>query len=192
MVWEENEEERERERHDYSSSVCLLFYPSVYLADFPDLVEHSVGPTRGQRSIDRIFSNLDATVSGTVPPLENNGVAGETSKKSDHKIAFVQSSLLKVRAFEMLKYSYMYYNIDSELEYGRWLADQDWTGVLTANGSDDKVDEYQRLVTGALDHHFPLVTVKQKSTDPPWYDTKIRKPMAQKKGIYRREGHSPK
>ena len=34
------------------------------LEDFPDLEEHDVGNTRGDHSIDRIFSNLKVSVSG--------------------------------------------------------------------------------------------------------------------------------
>ena len=42
------------------------------LIDFPDLKESAVGPMRGARTIDRIFSNLTdhAVGCGTVPPLE--------------------------------------------------------------------------------------------------------------------------
>ena len=40
-----------------------------HLADFPDLMEHPVGVTRGQRCIDRIFTNIPGVVEeGTVPP----------------------------------------------------------------------------------------------------------------------------
>ena len=48
------------------------------------------------------------------------------------------------------------------------------------------------MVVGALEEFFSLVSVKRKSTDPPWYNKKIRKRITQKKGIYRREGRSPK
>ena len=40
--------------------------------------------------------------------------------------------------------------------------------------------------------YFPLIKVKRKLTDPPWFNWKIRKRMAQKKGIHRQEGRSPK
>ena len=42
------------------------------LQEFPDLVEADVGPTRGDRCLDRMFTNFSRAVkaSGTVPPLE--------------------------------------------------------------------------------------------------------------------------
>ena len=140
-----------------------------HLHDFPDLIEHHVGPTRGDRSIDRIFSNLRVAVSGTVPPLETDLIDG-VSKKSDHKVAFVQSELDRVQEYEMLNYRYRFYNAESELQYGKWLGEQDWSDLMSAEGSEEKTNVYQDMVVGALERFFPLVTVRRKSTDPPWYN----------------------
>ena len=54
------------------------------LQDFPDLLEAPVGETRGDRSIDRVFLNMELRESGTVPPLETDADA-ETGlrRKSD-------------------------------------------------------------------------------------------------------------
>ena len=43
--------------------------------NFPDISEVMVGPTRGSRSIDRIFSNVGRSLveSGTLLPLETGG-----------------------------------------------------------------------------------------------------------------------
>ena len=48
------------------------------------------------------------------------------------------------------------------------------------------VELNQREVVGAMERLFPLVTVRRKSTDPPWYNWKVRKRIAQKRGVYRR------
>ena len=45
---------------------------------------------------------------------------------------------------------------------------------------------------GAQERIFPQVTVMRRSTDPPWYNHRIRKKIRQKKGIYKREGRSEK
>ena len=37
-----------------------------------------------------------------------------------------------------------------------------------------------------------LITVRKKSTDCPWINNRIRKLVRRRKGIYRREGRSPK
>ena len=46
---------------------------AAHLADFPDLEEYQVGPTRAGHSIDKIFSNMGCPDDvGTVPPLETD------------------------------------------------------------------------------------------------------------------------
>ena len=49
-------------------------------------------------------------------------------------MAFVQSSVDKVPAFEMMEYKYRYYNEDSVQAYGKWLAGHDWSDLLRASG----------------------------------------------------------
>ena len=53
------------------------------LQDFQDITEVDVGPTRGDRCLDRIFCNVAQSIkeSGTVPPLESD------HSKSDHKLS---------------------------------------------------------------------------------------------------------
>ena len=64
--------------------------------------------------------------------------------------------------------------------------------LLSAEGSNKKTEIYQREIVAAQERYFPLITVRRRSTDPPWYNWKIRKRIAQKKGVYRREGKSAK
>ena len=138
-----------------------------YLSDHPELLEHSVGNTRGTHCIDRIFSNLSVTVSGTVPPLETDRTEGTSPKKSDHMVAFIQSSVQKVAAYKMMDYTYRYYNPESEDAFGSWIASVDWSDLLATDGSNEKAEYYQREVNAAMERFFPLVTVRRKSTDPP-------------------------
>ena len=92
----------------------------------------------------------------------------------------------------MLKYTYRYYNPESEAQFGAWLASMSWSGLLAADSSNSKADIYQREVTDALENFFPLITVRRKASDPAWYNRTIKKKMAQKMSIYKREGRSPK
>ena len=79
------------------------------MANFPDLLEARVGPTRGDRHLDRLFSNMDISCAGTVPPLETEGEA----RQSDHRIAFVEATLERKKAYEWVTYSYRHYDDDS-------------------------------------------------------------------------------
>ena len=62
-------------------------------------------------------------------------------------------------------------------------------GEPTSNG---KAEIYQREVVGAMEACFPLITVKRKSTDPPWINGAIRRKLQKRRGVYRREGRASK
>ena len=119
------------------------------LADFHDLTEAPVGPTRSGRSIDRIFTNFEDHIhdAGTVPPLETDDAQ---AKKSDHRVAFVRAALPRVVEVKWLNYSYRYYNEDSARLFGGWLASKRWTDLQAAPTSNTKAEVYQRDVVGAL------------------------------------------
>ena len=81
------------------------------LVDFPDIHEHVSGSTRGDRCIDRSFSNLPGvSVAGTLPPLETDYDRENAARRSDHKVAFFQASIPRVQAYSVLTYQYRYYN----------------------------------------------------------------------------------
>ena len=127
------------------------------MADFPDLEEADVGPTRGSRSIDRTFTNFSGSVraAGTVPPLET-----EDSRRSDHKIAFVEAALERAQAFKWITYSYRYYNQQSADLFGDWVVANDWESVIWAPDSNSKAAAYQGEVNDAIERFFPLQTTK--------------------------------
>ena len=158
------------------------------LRDYADITEEAVGPTRGSRCIDRVFTNFVGHVRarGTLPPLESD--CG--SKKRDHLIAFVEASLPKKEAYKVLKYTYRYYNEDSAKKFTAWAVGQDWEEVLCAVGSNAKAEAYQRMIEGAMDSYFPTITTVRKSTDPPWVNGAVKKRVKQRRSIYRKEGRS--
>ena len=159
--------------------------------DYLDIREADVGITRGGSCIDRIFTNLDSVVKATtLEPLETDQDDRNEVRKSDLRIAFVETSLPRMRPYVWMKYSYRYYNKDSEQEYGQWLAKQDWAAVLNAVGSNNKTKAYQDMVVGALEAFFPLITTRRKSSELPWINQRIRKRIRQRKDVYKKEGRS--
>ena len=160
------------------------------VADFADISEESVGPTRKDKQIDRIFTNFHRAVieSGTVQPLTSD----ETGTSSDHRVAFVRADLPRVRSFQWLTYSYRYRNEESTDQFGAWLASFDWSGMFDLQGSNKKAEYYQETVTSALERYFPLVRVRRKTTDCPWISKGVIKMIRNRKEIYQREGFSQK
>ena len=160
------------------------------LADYPDLAEAPVGPTRGTRSIDRIFVSAgqdDQLVeAGTLNPLETD----DSSRKSDHRIAYAELKLRRTAAFEWVSYSYRYFCPEAEKLFADWLVHHKWEAVLAAPTSNQKADLYQAQVNEAVDRFFPLITTRRKSSDPPWINWKIRRKIAKRRRLYKLEGRS--
>ena len=154
--------------------------------EFPDVSEVPVGPTRQDRSIDRIFSNLSRSVTecGTVPPLESSNT------ESDHRIGFVTFKSPRRECFEWVTYSYRHYTEEACRDFGSWIAAHDWSGVWGAVGSDAKAGAYQADIDSAMNTFFPLRTVKKKSTDLPWINKAVRKKIRRRNRIYKKEGRS--
>ena len=162
------------------------------IAEFPDLMEADVGPTRKDRCLDRIYVNFGRSIceSGTVPPLEVE--PGQPGTASDHRIAFVRAALPKLRSFEWTTHQYRYYNDDSVDKFGRWLASHDWAPLVQTQGSNNKAEMYQETITAALEEFFPLIRVRRKTNDCPWINNRIHKLIGRRRGVYRREGRSKK
>ena len=156
------------------------------LDNFADISEIKVGNTRGNKAIDRVFSNLSRSVeeSGTLAPLETE----EEGRQSDHRVAYAKIVLRKNRRFEWVSYSYRRYTDHAAAKFREWIVWHDWASVLTAAGSERKAEEYQSTVTGAVERFFPLRRVKKRSTDPPWMDKRTRDMIEARKKLYREEG----
>lgn len=67
------------------------------LVDFADITEIPVGPTRNDKSIDRIFMNISRSVceSGTLELLQTE----DESASSDHRIAYCRLDLPHLTTF---------------------------------------------------------------------------------------------
>ena len=109
-----------------------------------------VGPTRGSRSIDRTFSNLDEIRrAGVINPLQTEGDDGHV-RNSDHNVTYVAASLPRRERFKWLTYSYRYNDKDAAEEFGKWLVANDWEPVLRAQGSEEKTKVYQAMIERAI------------------------------------------
>ena len=158
------------------------------LADFVDIKEVPVGMTRGNKAIDRLFTNASRSVveAGTLEPLETEG--DEEIRRSDHRIAFYKMLLDRQRTFTWEKYSYRHYSEKGAENFKHWVVMHDWFEVLCAGTADEKASAYQETVVKAVERFFPLRTVKKRSDDPPWLDKKTRDLLEQKKRFYMEEG----
>ena len=156
------------------------------LLDFPDLREVDVVNTRGNRSIDRIFTNVSRSVNsaGTLEPLETD----DGSRHSDHRVAYCRAELARLRTFVWQTYSYRHFNEESVKKFKEWVVFHEWKSVHEAEGSNAKTKAYQDTICWALETFFPLKTTRRKSTDLPWMNKRVRKLIRDRKRLFWEEG----
>ena len=94
------------------------------LLDFPDLTEADAGPTRNNRSIDRLFTNMGRSVteSGTLAPLETD----DGQARSDHRVVFCKIQLARKESFVWQTYTYRHYCEEAVKQFKEWIVLHDW------------------------------------------------------------------
>ena len=158
------------------------------LEEFTDMHETVAGPTRGNRVIDRTFTNFEKIIESRIlEPLETDGDDGHI-RTSDHRLFYMRVKLRRKERYRWLKYSYRYLNEESSGKFGEWITSKDWSHLVQTEGSCNKADMYQNELNWAISNFFPLITIKRRNIDPPWINDKIRKLIRIRKRIFKDEG----
>ena len=127
------------------------------LQDFADMSEVSVGNTRGNKAIDRMFLNCGRSVteSGTLAPLETEAEPGEDAGRSDHRVAYCRVNLPKVDTFKWEAYSYQHFNDQPANDFRSGMVDHEWNEVFSAGTVDEKAASHQRTINDVIERFFP-------------------------------------
>ena len=156
------------------------------IQDHPDLAELAHGPTRDDRKIDRTFTNFNRSIveSYTLPPLET-----EVGNVSDHRMVFGKG-VFAAPPNNTVTYKHRPFTEQGAAAFLVEIEWQQWEGVLTALGVEEKVEAFQGILAGYMDKFFPIKSTTKRSTDPPWVNEQIRKLSRKRRRIYDREGRS--
>ena len=158
------------------------------LEDHPEIREAEIGPTRGSRSIDRVFTNFHRSIteSGTRTPLET-----EDGSPSDHRQAFVRAVFPKAQV-KTVRYTYRPFTAHGAAAFSAAIEAADWRSVFEATSSSDKTVAFQSILEREMDACFPLKTTTKRDSDPPWVNARIRALGMKRRRVYDREGRSAK
>ena len=164
---------------------------SEALSEFDNIMEVSTPPTRGDRRIDRLFTNWQEYIeeAGCIPPLHTEEVDGEVAV-SDHQVQYLISRLPRRNPVKWESYSYRPYSTTGERDFLEELGRHDWRGLLRMSGVNAKTEELHRVLSDLLGRHFPIKTVRRRDTDLPWLDARAKKMIKKKAAIFKAEGPS--
>ena len=106
--------------------------------DFPDLKCIHTGPTRGDRTLDLVFTNLEGNnpsdtelISSVEKPLETD----DGSKKSDHSVIYVRCLLSHVDRFTVNSFQTRPQTAEGHRRFENWIRSQSWDNVTREEGS---------------------------------------------------------
>ena len=158
------------------------------LDDHPDLSQVEHGPTRGDRQVDKCLTNFGRVIfeSDTLEPLET-----EEGNESDHRVAYFRAKFESNKE-ETITYTYRPFNARGAARFSALIAHANWSCVLDPTDVDEKVNAFQVMLDGWMDTCFPLKTITRRKSDPPWVNRTIRRLTYKRRGVYDREGRSPK
>ena len=183
--------EGKRRFNDCTVIVCGDFnqWPAeVILEDHPDLAEVTHGPTRGTREIDRSFTNFGRSIieSGTLDPLES-----EDGSRSDHKMAWARAEFQSIIP-KKTTFTYRKYTERGASSFLSALSVQSWDAVYMATTTSEKVVKFQAILDDLMDKYFEMKTVERYESDPPWFNSDVKRRILKRRRVYDRQGRSRK
>ena len=163
------------------------------LAEFSDISEVVTPATRGDRKIDKIFTNWSEYVEegGCSPPLQTEEIDGNVTK-SDHAVQYMFSRLPGKEPVRWETFSFRPYTLSGEAAFLAEINAQDWADVTGDKDVNGKVNALHNIFDDLLNKHFPMKTMKRKESDLPWLDDMAKKMIKKKGAIFKDEGQSPR
>ena len=154
------------------------------LADFPDIQDVQLPPSRQGAALLRCASNLDTEVKQTftVSPLES-----DDSVQSDHRIVVVRADLPRRDTFKKTSFTFRPYTKAGEHKFGSLLLSTDWSQIMTEDPSS-AVATFDKILSDYTDMCFPEKRQTIKSTDLPWATARYKRKVRQRKRCFRQDG----
>ena len=151
-----------------------------------DIQAIRTGPTRGENTLDVVFSNIGEYVknAGVLPPLET-----ESGTVSDHKCVEISAALPQGKKFTYIRKTTRRSSEAADTRFAEELRGVNW-GAESGAGPDSLVLEFTEKVGQLTDKHFPLQTIRRRSNEHPWITNGIRRRAKRKKRLYRQTGRS--
>ena len=157
---------------------------SSAINDFPLIKKKKTGPTRKNKVLDVVFTDLDPCDVTLLSPIETeNGVP------SDHKTILCSADLLDAPAPQQEFFFTRPLSEKGKEKFSKLLIATDWSVIFgdTCSSSAAKLAD---LLASYVDDCFPLKRHKANNKFPVWITPEVRRKRRQKNRTYKREGRS--
>ena len=156
------------------------------LMEVGDFTEISTGPTRGENTLDIIYTNMGSDIreARTLPPLRANSGAD-----SDHRCVYAECKLGQAKNFHwVVKMSRRRTEAREEAfanELKTWGLDANLPGNV-----DCMALVLEQKIAELTEKHFPMRRDRRRSNEDPWITRGIRRLWKRKLRIYKKAGRS--
>ena len=156
------------------------------LEDYPDVVPHHIGPSRGDAELDIVASNIpnDCVVCEQRDPL-----CTEDGSASDHNVMSVTAQIRGVSSYTKRVFFVRKRSKRADDRMRMWFKTEDWAFLNDRDDVNDMVDAFVDRIDEKMNEFYPSCRRTAKSTDPPWMTHQIKKRIKSRKKTYRREGN---
>ena len=140
------------------------------VSDFPLIKKLQTGPTRGNRTLDLIYTDINITSVDLTVPLET-----EDGVPSDHR-TIVATGKLTERMANVTSYFYVQPITKKGRDmFQRLLASTDWNSIITGKTCSESAQVLADILNQYTNECFPKKKCKIRSKDPPWITPEVRK-----------------
>ena len=147
----------------------------------------NTGPTRGNNTIDVIYTNdSDAHRDVRVlPPLEST-----SGVPSDHRCVYTEAKFPPQKNYKWVTQWRRTRDEAREAAFAEDMRGWDWEPLAAATDVDVMTTMLEETFDTLTNKHFPLVCVRKRSNESPWITRKIRRTWRRKIRLYRKAGRS--
>ena len=149
--------------------------------DFPDLKIIQTGPTRKNKVLDIIITNIELSLARIISPLQT-----DEGVQSDHSTVHIRSKTPRLHQYTVKEYTTRRYTPEAEELFGNLLLQEDWS-TITGTASEMAL-ELDNILQRLVNHCFPLKIKKIRSCDPLWITKKIKRMIRNRKRMFKRYG----
>ena len=157
------------------------------ISDYPDIIIHPTGPTRGGAYLDVVASNIRAEELSFEmrPPLETpEGI------RSDHNIILASAEIINSDRFKKSTFFARRRSKKADIKMKHWIMREEWTVVYEKEDAESMTEAFVGLIEEKMNDFYPIQRTVIKSTDPPWMTKEIKRRIRSRKRMYSKEERS--
>ena len=153
---------------------------------YPDIKLQKTPPTRGNNTLDLIFTNFDEYIvrAGVTDP-----VFSQAGTESDHLTVYVNAKVPRVPSYNVESYTYIKQTEEGDRELESYLRSVDWNKIKEDH-PDTMVQTLHEIFENGMKKYYETRKSVKKSSEPPWMTAGIHRLIRRRRAVFRKWGRN--